>query len=344
MTIASFQFEDPGVHLPVEGPFSSSTYPNFGFKPGTVVAGDNGAELIFLSLDIVTGYTANQGDFYCWDGQMAAARVGEISVAGEYDIGLNVGTIWFGGQTGLSGIPPVWSVAFTPGLYGCWFQRAGVSLGKVSAATNWTTAAPATIGGTAGISTFVTAVATKSNPMPIGSLALLPISKTFTADTLTGSAVLLNANVGKFIQKGMRLTGTGIPTTTASPSTHIVDINGPSITMSAPATASNTGTTVTALINSTSGTTTNGSPLLTNIQAINGFYPGQTISGTGIPGSTTILSISAVGPKFTILMSANASASADNIAFTCYSPPSTGFPNYCEVFLNWPYFSAVTSA
>jgi hypothetical protein len=167
----------------------------------------------------------------------------------------------------------------------------------------------------------------------------MPTSKTFTADTLTGSTTLLNVNVGKFIQKGMRLTGTGIPTTTASPSTHIVDINGSTVTMSAAATATGTGVTITALMNSTSGTTTNGSSLLTNIQAINGFYPNQTIAGTGIPASTTIQSITGSGNRFIITMSANATASAANISFT-----TTAMPNYNEVMLSWPYYTAATSA
>lgn len=345
MSISTFQFGEIGAHTPVEGPYSSANFFLPSMKPGTVVAGDNGAELIFCLVDVVsTGFTSNQGDVFTWDNSHVASRAGEIAVAGEYDVGLNVGSIWFGGQTGLPTIVGQWSYTFTPGLYGCWFQRAGVSLCKVNAATNYTTAPPATIGGNAGIITFVTALTTKSNPMPIGAIGLMPMSKTFTGDLLTGSNTILNVNTGKWLQKGMRLTGTGIPTTTASKSTHITDINGATVTMSAAATASNNTVTITALQGSTSATTTSGSPLLTNIQAINGFYPNQTISGTGVPGSTTILAINTTGNTFSILMSANATATADNIAITNYSPPSTGFPNYCEGYVNWPYFSAVTSA
>jgi hypothetical protein len=340
MTIASFQFEDIGPHWPVEGPYTAGF--STSFKPGTVAAGDNGAEFIFLLLDVVTGFTANQGDVYCWDSTMVASRTGEIAVAGEYDIGLNVGTIFFGSRTGDStGTSTGWSVILTPGLYGIWVQRAGVSLALTNAVTNVTTAAPATIGGSPGKITYVTALTTKSNPMPIGSLAFIPVSKTFTADTTTGSAVLLNANVGKWLQKGMRVTGTGIPTTTASQSTHIIDINGPTITLNAAATATNTGTTVTALTASSSATTTNGSPILTNLQFVNGFYPNQTIAGTGIPGSTTILSIGGNAGNYNITLSANATATANNISV---SVSTASVPNYFETLLNWPYFSATTSA
>jgi len=338
MTISSFQFEDAGPHLPVEGPYGSGgNFPQPSFKPGTVTAGDNGAEFIFLLLDVVNGYTSNQGDAFVWDNTMVGSRTGEIATTGEYDIGLNCGTIFLGGKTGDStGLVGNWSYTFTPGLYGIWVQRAGASLCNINATT--TLAIPGTIGGTPSRITFL-AITTKSNAIAPGSLAFMPTSKTFTADTLAGSATLLNVNVGKFIQKGMRLTGTGIPTTTASASTHIIDINGSTVTMSAAATASGTGVTITALSNSTSGTTLSGSPVLSNIQAINGFYPNQTIAGTGIPASTTILSITGSGNRYQITMSANATASANNISFT-----TTAMPNYNEVFLSWPYYTAATSA
>jgi hypothetical protein len=341
MTIASLQFEDIGPKFPVEGPYVGGI-PNYSFKPGTVVAGDNGAEFIFLLLDVTTGFTANQGDVYCWDSTMVAGRAGEVAAANEYDIGLNVGAIFFGGRTGDSTGPSgAWSTVFIPGQYGIWVQRAGCSLVLTNAVTNVTTAAPATIGGSPGKITYVTALTTKSNPMPIGSLGFIPISKTFTADTTTGSAVLLNASAGKWLQKGMRVTGSGIPTTTASPSTHIIDINGATITLNAAATATATGVTMTALTASSSATTLNASPVLTNLQYVNGFYPNQTLAGTGIPASTTIVSIGGNTGGYTITMSANATASASNISVAV---STASVPNYFETMLNWPYFSAITSA
>ena len=342
MTIATFQFEDIGSHIyGPDGPFGSGGgLPQAPFKPGDTISGDQGAEFIYLLLDVVAAMTLNQGDLVCWDNTMVASRTGEISVAGEYDIGLNVGTIFLGGRVADAATLPAagnqWSVTLAVGQYGIWVQRAGASLANINATT--TLAIPTTIGGTKGRMTFL-AVPTKSNAIAPGSIGFMPTSKTFTADALAGSTTLLNANVGKFIQKGMMLTGTGIPGTTTSPATVVLDINGPTITMSAAATATNVGATITALANSTSGTTLSGSPVLTAVQSIVGFYPNQTIAGTGIPASTTILSISGGGlAGYSITMSANATASASNISFT-----TTAMPNYGEVMLNWPYFTAATS-
>ncbi len=72
MTIASFQFEAIGAHVYLpEGPFGSGgNFPQPSFKPGTVVSGDQGAEFIYLFVNVVTAVTANQGDAYCWDSTM----------------------------------------------------------------------------------------------------------------------------------------------------------------------------------------------------------------------------------------------------------------------------------
>ena len=342
MTIATFQFEDIGAHVyGPEGPFGAGgNTPQASFKPGDTISGDNGAEFLYVLLNATVAMTLNQGDLVCWDNTMVASRTGEISVANEYDIGLNVGTVFLGGRVADAGTLPAagnqWSVTLAVGQYAIWVQRAGASLANINATT--TPAIPSTIGGTKGRMTFL-AVPTKSNAIAPGSIGFMPTSKTFTADTLAGSTTLLNANVGKFLQKGMIVTGTGIPAATTSPSTVIIDINGPIITMSAAATATGTGVTITALANSTSGTTLNTSPVLTAVQSIVGFYPNQTIAGTGIPASTTILSISGGGlGGYSITMSANATASASNISFT-----TTAMPNYGEVMLNWPYFTAATS-
>lgn len=345
MTIATFQFEDIGAHIyGPEGPFGTSgAPPQASFKPGDTISGDNGAEFIYVLLNAVTAMTLNQGDTVCWDNTLVASRTGEISVINEYDIGLNVGTVFLGGRVGDVAAAPfggnVWSATLAVGVYGIWVQRAGVSLCNISATT--TLAIPSTIGGTKGRITFL-AVPTKSNAIAPGSLAFIPTSKTFTADALAGSTTLLNANVGKWLQRGMTLTGTGIPGTTTAAVTTIVDINGPTITMSAAATATNVGTTVTALTNSTSGTTVSGSPTLSGIPTIAGIYPNQTITGTGVPASTTVLAINGTGGSYTITMSANATATSAAGVFVSFT--TTAMPNYNEVMLNWPYYTAATSA
>lgn len=346
MTISAFEFDLIGMHpYTPEGPYGTAgNFPLPSVKPGTVVAGDNGGEFIFLLFPVVTAMTLNQGDAVCWDNTMVASRTGEISVTGEYDIGLNVGTVNFGGTTGgVAGGTGIagnaFNFTFATGTYGIWAQRAGPSLANINATT--TLAIPTTIGGNRGRITFL-AVPTKSNAISPGSLGFMQTSKTFTADTLTGSTTLLNVNVGKFVQKGMALTGTGIPGTTGFPVTTVLDFTGSTITMSAAATATNVANVNTALANSTSGFTASGSPILTGVASILGFYPNQTIAGTGIPAATTIVSIGGTSAPFTITMSANATATSAAGVYIAFS--TTAMPNYGEVFLNWPIYSAATSA
>lgn len=75
--------------------------------------------------------------------------------------------------------------------------------------------------------------------------------------------------------------------------------------------------------------TTNGSPTLTNISTVTGIYPNQAVAGTGIPGSTTIVSINGNPGSYTITLSANATASGTAVTVT-----ATG---YLEGLLHWPY-------
>jgi hypothetical protein len=60
------------------------------------------------------------------------------------------------------------------------------------------------------------------------------------------------------------------------------------------------------------GTTTLGSPIITEISSVTGLAPGQPVTGEGIPTLTTILSISATS----IMLSANATATAEDVMLT----------------------------
>lgn len=75
--------------------------------------------------------------------------------------------------------------------------------------------------------------------------------------------------------------------------------------------------------------TTNGSPTLTNISSTAGLYPGQTVAGTGIPGSSTIASINGNPGNYTITLSANATATGTAVAVTANG--------YVEAYFKWPY-------
>lgn len=73
------------------------------------------------------------------------------------------------------------------------------------------------------------------------------------------------------------------------------------------------GTTVNDLgVYTVTGDTTNGSPTVTNVSSTAGFENGATITGSGIPGSTTVSSFTATQ----ITMSANATATATGVTLT----------------------------
>src|SRR5882724_945696 len=214
MTIATFQYESPGTHWPVEGPYGSTGFPQPSFRPGTVMAGSDGAEFLFLLTDVVAPYTANQGDAYIWDASLVASRSGETVATSDYLAGTNVGTIYLGAQTAQNavpgGAPTPWVYAFTIGRYGIWVQRAGCSLLQVnSVAQPLVPRTPST--SLPGRLTFATAATAGYNLIAPGTIQLNPLTRAFTADTLTGSAVLLNASSGRSLNVGMRITGTGIP-------------------------------------------------------------------------------------------------------------------------------------
>jgi hypothetical protein len=73
-----------------------------------------------------------------------------------------------------------------------------------------------------------------------------------------------------------------------------------------------TQATATKTILTTTGNTTIGSPSLTNLASTTGIQAGQTVTGTGIPASTTVLSISGT----TVTLSQNASANGSGVSVT----------------------------
>lgn len=74
--------------------------------------------------------------------------------------------------------------------------------------------------------------------------------------------------------------------------------------------------------------TTNGSPNLV-CGNVKGIYPGMAVSGTGIPGSTTVLSVSSDG--LTVVMSANATAYGSVTA--TFTHTNFGICNFNQAFV-----------
>lgn len=325
MTIAKIQFEGVGarMYLP-EGPYGASgQFPFPSFAEGTVVAGDDEAEFVFLKFNVIAALTINQGDVLIWDNGYLAVQ--SATGSGAHPFGASVGTFFLGGRVGDPAAAPnagnVWSYTFAPGVYGIWVQRAGTSL--LNCAT--TNAQTKPINTTAVAGQVNAPSAALAGSMGLTGISPAPTSWAFTANTVSGSAVLTATAAAKGgLQKGQQLSGTGIATGAT-----ILDINGPLITMSLAATATNSAQTITATNSVALATTTNGSPVLTNVTTIAGLYPNQTIAGTGIPGSTTIVSIVQIGAgNYSITMSANATATANNIAITGSI--------YIEALLRWP--------
>ena len=147
-------------------------------------------------------------------------------------------------------------------------------------------------------------------------------SNTFTAATTTGSVNLTAVSQCKGLVIGQTLTGTGIAVGAI-----IKDIQGATVVMSLVASATGAGVTITAANNLFVCTTTNTSPSLTNVTSIAGVYPNQTVTGTGIAG--VVVSIFGNAAPYTILMSANSTATANNIAATTSV--------YIETFVKTPY-------
>lgn len=340
MTIANFEFDLIGAHTYYpEGPYGAGNqFPTPSFKPGTVVAGDMGGEFIFLNLGVTAALTMNQGDVVEWDNSMSCHRVGDPAGAGTSILGDNIGTLFLGGRSGDPAAAPaggnIWQYVFPAvGTYGIWAQRAGISLMNLGAITTLATAAQTSTGAIG----KVTLAAGGTNPATITGIGVMPVAfALLTCATTSGSAVITSVGTNKGLVRGMTLSGTGF--TGAALGAVITDIQGSSITASLAAISTNGSVTITATNGSafatTQGTTGTATQLI-NVTSINGFYPNQTITGTGIPGATTIVSIVGNAAPYIINMSASATgANANNVAVTAAQAS-----NYSEVFLTWPLVS-----
>ncbi len=123
-------------------------------------------------------------------------------------------------------------------------------------------------------------------------------ASTFTGNTTSGSKSVTSVTGAAGLLIGETVSGTGIPLGTT-----ITAISGPTITLSAAATANGTAVSLTA-----------GSTLLTNVSTVIGLAVGQTITGPGIPTGTTI---TAITPSFSFTGSTTkGSTSITNVSST----------------------------
>jgi hypothetical protein len=276
-----------------------------------------------------------------WDQSYNAWILSEIQNAIEYQAGSGIETFFLGGQvpqlqaTIPGSIPGnVWSYTFAPGVYGIWVQRYGTSFMNCLVKTSSTLINPNSVAAVGRITFAAVQAATTLVSAGIGTIATAFLSRTFTANTVSGSAILTAVNTAKYLTKGMQVTGTGIPAVSATvPGTFIIDIQGSTVTLSQLCTSTNTGSTITALNSQTTGNTVSGSKQVTNVPAIPGLYPNQIITGTGVV-SLTIQSIMGSPGNYTINLVTAATATNNNVQITL-AAAGTNF--YYEGFLRTPF-------
>jgi hypothetical protein len=325
MTIAKIAF--PGIagrtYIP-EGPYGLAGVGPFpSYDPGEAMDGDKEANYVFVRLGVVGPLTLNQGDVLVWDASFTAVQ--SNTGAGAHPLGASAGTFYLGGRVPpetVAGGPyavPVFSYTFPlTGVYGVWVQRYGASLVKAAS----TAAVGAAWHTTATLGQIDTPALTGS--MGISQGWVMPNTFTFTATTATGSNTLTSVSTNQSLTIGQSLSGAGIPA-----GAWIADIQGPSVMMSANATASASGVTITAKDLATVGNTTSGSPIVTGVPNLPIIFPNQTIAGTGIPAATTILSIGGQAGNYTLTLSANATATGSAVALTA--------SGYVQAMLKGPY-------
>jgi hypothetical protein len=158
--------------------------------------------------------------------------------------------------------------------------------------------------------TVVVSDSTLTNGNTIVATPTIPANLlTFTGDVTSGSAVI--TNVSSFVDlvpSQQTITGTGIPA-----NTKISTYTPAELTLSQAATSSSSTVTLTAGGMTFSGVTTSGNTQVVGILSLTGLNNGDTITGSGIPASTTI---TAMTPGSITLSSA---ATATNAGMTLTS-------------------------
>ncbi|MEI7861694.1 MAG: hypothetical protein WCJ21_03655, partial [Planctomycetota bacterium] len=148
------------------------------------------------------------------------------------------------------------------------------------------------------------------------------IALVFSALSITGnvtitSPVVTNLTSTSALAPGMFVSGFGIA---AGSTIKSVD-SATQITLSAPATATGTGSTLTFTVGPITGTTQSSSAVVINLTSTSALAPGMFVSGTGIPAGTTIKSVDSVTQ---ITLSAPATAPGIGVALTFTAGPITG--------------------
>jgi len=131
----------------------------------------------------------------------------------------------------------------------------------------------------------------------------VPVSFGLSGGIASGSPTVTHLQTTSGLAVGMVVSGVGIPVGATIAS---VDSANNSITLSTPATTGNAAVALSFFGSAIVGTTTAGSPSLSNVSSTAGLSAGMYVTGPGIPVGTTIVSIDST--NHTITLSANATA------------------------------------
>ncbi|AVA22473.1 hypothetical protein [Rhizobium sp. NXC24] len=245
MSVATSQTERFGANpFVVEGPIvAGSGIPGPNFSLGSVSWGPSEAEWVYCKLTLASTTTMQPGQWLQWDKDYNASLLTTTAAV----VGNRCGVFSGAAQPPTISGGPVGTITLAAGVYYIWVQRSG----QAPALTSGTVTANIVVAETTATAGMLAVPASPTaTTKQITPVSFAAANFTFTATDTSGSPTLtalsgVSTGSGPFI--GATVSGTGIPASTTitgitySPSGAIQ-----SITMSANATSSNAGITVTA--------------------------------------------------------------------------------------------------
>jgi hypothetical protein len=244
MTVATSQTERFGANpFTIDGPIVlGSGIPSFNFTVGSLAWGPMEAEWVYCSLVLGGSTTMQPGMWLQWDKNYNASLL--TTAAGV--IGQRCGV--FSGAASpptLTG-GPIGTITLAAGTYGIWVQRAGQAPALTSGAItpNIVVAETTTTAGTAACPAAPTVGTRQITPVSFAAANFTFVATDTNASNVLTAVSGANNLSGPFI--GATVAGTGIPgATTVTGVTYTPNGIVQTVTMSANATSSNPGITVT---------------------------------------------------------------------------------------------------
>ena len=153
----------------------------------------------------------------------------------------------------------------------------------------------------------------------------------------SGSTIIAGLLSLTGLAQGQPITGTGIPSGAT-----IQSVNGLTITLSAAATATNAGASLTSNSTTFTANTLTGSTLLSSLSSLNGLAVGQAVSGTGIPAGATIAAINGLTATLSAAATATPAALTPTGYLTAGSTTVSGVSTTAGLFAGQAITSTLT--